>query len=82
MNLARRCRQVQRLLQDFLHGQPGNRAASCVAAHLEDCRRYGLDAAVCRAVKASLGQQRYEATRRCWSRLHAFLAELGTGDER
>jgi hypothetical protein len=81
-NQARRCRQVQRLLQDFLDGQPGNRTASCVAAHLEGCRRCGLDAAVYRAIKVSLGQQRHEVTAEVPDRLHAFLAEVGTGDER
>ncbi|MGH3124997.1 MAG: hypothetical protein ACRDND_28780 [Streptosporangiaceae bacterium] len=81
-NQARRCRQVQRLLQDFLDGQPGNRTASCVAAPLEDRRHCGLDAALYRAIKVSLGQQRHEVTAEVLDRLHASLPELGTGDER
>jgi anti-sigma factor RsiW len=46
--------QVARVLQSYLDGEVGEATARRVVAHLADCRRCGLEAAVYREIKRSL----------------------------
>ncbi|WP_260859956.1 anti-sigma factor family protein [Streptomyces cupreus] len=46
--------QVARVLQSYLDGETDEITARRVAAHLEDCRRCGLEVAVYREIKQSL----------------------------
>jgi anti-sigma factor RsiW len=51
------CLQVRRVLQSYLDGETDERTVRRVAAHLEDCRRCGLEAAVYREIKAALARR-------------------------
>ncbi len=51
------CREVGRLLQAFLDDQSDPVTARRVAAHLDDCRRCGLEATVYREMKRALRHQ-------------------------
>lgn len=48
------CRQVARVLQAYLDGEIEAPTASRVAAHLEVCRRCGLEAATYLAIKTAI----------------------------
>jgi len=48
------CREVGRVLQTYLDDELDDDAARKVAAHLEDCRRCGLESETYEALKASL----------------------------
>lgn len=48
------CHQVGQVLQRYLDNELDDVAARKVAAHLEDCRRCGLEAETYEALKASL----------------------------
>lgn len=48
------CHQVGRVLQSYLDDELDDDAAHRVAAHLEDCRRCGLEAEIYEALKVSL----------------------------
>lgn len=51
------CLQVMRVMQPYLDGETDEVTARRVAAHLESCRRCGLDAAVYREIKNALARQ-------------------------
>ncbi|MFJ9012523.1 anti-sigma factor family protein [Streptomyces canus] len=48
------CIQVARVLQAYLDGETDEVTAGPVAAHLEDCRRCGLEAGTYREIKSAL----------------------------
>lgn len=48
------CRHVARVLQAYIDGELDPRRAPLVAAHLEECRRCGLDAETWRWLKATV----------------------------
>jgi len=48
------CREVGRVLQTYLDDELDDDAARKVTAHLEDCRRCGLESETYEALKASL----------------------------
>jgi anti-sigma factor RsiW len=50
----RSCRQVARVLQDYLDGEVDLGTARMVHDHLEECRRCGLEASTYRAIKTAL----------------------------
>ncbi len=54
MLMNRRCRHVMRVLQSYLDGEVDAQTADLVAAHLEDCRRCGLEAATYEAIKVAI----------------------------
>ncbi|MGW0821037.1 anti-sigma factor family protein [Streptomyces sp. NPDC002845] len=74
-----RCMEVARVLQACLDGEADEATARRVAAHVEDCRRCGLETAVYREIKKSLARQEVpdEST---MARLRAFGAALLTGE--
>ncbi|MFP8904975.1 anti-sigma factor family protein [Streptomyces atacamensis] len=51
------CLQVARVLQAYLDGETDEITARRVAAHLEDCRRCGLEASVYREIKSALARR-------------------------
>ncbi|AYV26444.1 anti-sigma factor family protein [Streptomyces avidinii] len=51
------CIQVARVLQSYLDGESDEVTARRVAAHLEDCRRCGLEASVYREIHHALARR-------------------------
>jgi anti-sigma factor RsiW len=79
-----RCLRTTRVLQRYLDGELDNPSArSRVRAHLEECRRCGLDAATYRAIKHSLRTGRHDIDQLALHRLRHFTQALiehdGTG---
>lgn len=48
------CHQVARVLQSYLDGEADPPTSEAVAAHLEVCRRCGLEAATYREIKTAI----------------------------
>ncbi len=69
------CLQVARVLQSYLDGETDDVTARRVAAHLEDCRRCGLEASVYREIHNALAR-RAEPDGGAVDRLRAFGASL------
>lgn len=78
--MSRRCRYVMRVLQSYLDGEVDARTADIVAAHLEECRRCGLEAATYEAIKVAIASGieggRVPVDPGILDRLHAFVASL------
>lgn len=73
------CKQVARVLQAYLNGDLDEFDAWRVTAHLEDCRRCGLEVATIREIKRALAG-RYEPSPASVARLRAFCADLLQGE--
>lgn len=65
------CLQVTRVLQAYLDGETTGATARRVAAHLEDCRRCGLEASTYYEVKMALAR-RAAPSGEALARLHRF----------
>jgi len=83
MNLFRRrhqpmgCTEVGRLLQHYLDGDLDERRTTRLAAHLEDCRRCGMEADTYTQIKASLSRRgREDLPTDAVARLRAFGESL------
>lgn len=74
--------QVTRILQAYLDGETDEATARRVAAHLEDCRRCGLEAETYRKIKDMLAR-RSEPDADRLERLRGFAEGRlrGGGDE-
>jgi anti-sigma factor (TIGR02949 family) len=76
------CMEVGRLLQQYLDGDLDAGRAHRLEAHLEDCRRCGMEAETYTQIKASLERHRREAVPRdALDRLRAFGERLAQGVE-
>ncbi|MBT2430009.1 zf-HC2 domain-containing protein [Streptomyces sp. ISL-112] len=71
------CMQVARVLQSYLDGETDEVTARRVSAHLEDCRRCGLEASVYQEIHNALAR-RTEPDSQAMERLQAFGASLLT----
>jgi anti-sigma factor RsiW len=69
------CLRVARVLQSYLDGEIDEITARRVAAHVEDCRRCGLEASVYREIKSALARRQTPDTTAV-SRLQVFGASL------
>ncbi|UGY94610.1 anti-sigma factor family protein [Streptomyces gobiensis] len=74
------CVRVARVLQSYLDGETDDLTARRVAAHLEDCRRCGLEAATYREIKNALAR-RTEPDTAAVERLRGFGTSLLRGAE-
>lgn len=74
------CRQVAEVLQTYLDAELDEQTVRKVAAHLDDCRRCGLEAETYEALKVSLGRGRSGLTQEPVARLRAFGENLARGD--
>jgi anti-sigma factor RsiW len=86
MLTRRRCRQVAKVLQAYLDGEADPTTAQAVHAHLEVCRRCGLEARTYRAIKAAIPPasaptSRVEVDPTALARLRLFAEHLGDDDE-
>lgn len=71
---------VARVLQSYVDGETDEVTARRVAAHLEDCRRCGLEAALYREIKNSLAR-REAPDQDAVARLRAFGESLARGED-
>ncbi len=70
------CLRVARLVQRYLDHEIGPGPARRVRAHLETCRRCGLDIAAYREIKASLAREDAAPDPGALARLRAFATSL------
>lgn len=70
------CRQVTRVLQSLLDGELDDDWAARVSAHLDDCRRCGLEAETFRAIMGALVGEPTGTDDRSLKRLREFAAVL------
>lgn len=79
------CRQVARLVQSYLDGEVDGLTADRVGAHLEECRRCGLEAETYAEIKHALAR-RCDVSAAAVDRLRAFgerlIAEDGEEESR
>jgi anti-sigma factor (TIGR02949 family) len=76
------CHEVGQLLQRYLDGELDTPRARRLAAHLEDCRRCGLEADTYEQIKASLAQRRArDLPLDALERLNDFARQLARGGE-
>lgn len=71
------CLRVARLLQSHLDGELDARRVGRVTAHLQICRRCGLDAASYQEIKSALSRHRTPVAEVTLHRLEAFVQQLG-----
>lgn len=76
-NAPANCREVAIYLHAYLDGELDDRAVARVAAHLEVCRRCGLEATTYHALKRAL-VRRSAPPPDALSRLHHFAEQLAT----
>jgi anti-sigma factor RsiW len=74
------CKQVGQVLQAYLDDELDEDAARKVAAHLEDCRRCGLEAETYEALKASLRRGPSGLADEPVARLREFGERLARGE--
>jgi anti-sigma factor RsiW len=75
------CHQVGEMLQEYLDGHIDADRAERIEAHLEECRRCGLEAETYERIKATLAAQRPEIPADSVDRLRAFGERLARGDD-
>lgn len=74
------CHEVARVLQQYLDGELDTTMTQAVAAHLEDCRRCGMEAATYERLKARLADLSSPVEDDAIQRLRDFVDGL-TGDD-
>lgn len=75
------CHEVGKLLQRYLDGHIDAERARRIAAHLDDCRRCGLEAETYERIKASLAARRPDVPAESITRLREFAERLARGEE-
>ena len=75
------CHQVGEVLQQYLDEYIDADKAGRIAAHLEQCRRCGMDADTYRRIKATLAAQEPDVPAESVERLREFGERLARGDE-
>ncbi len=74
------CPEVGRLVQRYLDGELDNDAeVDALAAHLDDCRRCGLEAETYQKIKDALGDRSVDVPEDSVARLRAFGEKLVEG---
>ena len=75
------CNEVGQWLQHYLDGQLDDRRSQRLSAHLEDCRRCGLEADTYRRIKHSLADHQTVVSADSLARLREFGERIARGDE-
>lgn len=75
------CEEVGHWLQHHLDGELDERRSARLVAHLEDCRRCGLEVDTYERIKHSIAAGRDPLPAEAIERLRAFGSRLATGDE-
>jgi len=73
------CREAAKVLQAYLDGELDDVGARRVSAHLEVCRKCGLDLQVYTAIKAALGRRTVGDDDLAVRRLRSFAEDLAAG---
>lgn len=77
-NAPANCREVATYLQPYLDGEVDDRTVERLAAHLEDCRKCGLEARTYRALKHALARRGAPPVD-ALTRVHRFAEQLVAG---
>ncbi len=75
------CHQVGEVLQQYLDGHIDADRARRIEAHLEECRRCGMEADTYERIKSTLAAQRPEVPAEAVDRLREFGERLARGEE-
>lgn len=75
-----RCMRTMRILQSYLDGALDDVSARRATAHLEDCRRCGLEVSVYTEIKAALADNGRAVDADALDRLRRFAEQLASGD--
>ncbi len=75
------CHQVGEVLQQYLDGHIDPDRARRIEAHLDECRRCGMEAATYERIKSTLAAQRPEVSAESVDRLREFGERLARGEE-
>lgn len=75
------CHAVGELLQQYLDDEIDPKRGALIAAHLDDCRRCGLEAETYERIKRTLATQRPEMPDDSVERLSEFARRLARGEE-
>lgn len=75
------CHQVGEVLQHYLDGHIDEDRALRIEAHLDECRRCGMEADTYRRIKSTLATRRPEVPAESLDRLREFGERLASGDE-
>lgn len=75
------CHEVGALLQHYLDDELDETRAARIAAHLEDCRRCGLELEAYEQIKSSLASRRPDVPADAVERLREFGRRLAQGEE-
>ncbi len=75
------CHAVGELLQQYLDDEIDPKRGALIAAHLEDCRRCGLEADTYEQIKRTLASQRSDVPEESVERLREFGRSLIRGEE-
>jgi anti-sigma factor RsiW len=75
------CAEVGKWLQHHLDGELDEGRSTRLVAHLDDCRRCGLEAETYARIKHSLVDSRSSLPEESLARLRDFGARLARGDE-
>ncbi len=75
------CHQVGEVLQQYLDGHIDAERAGRIEAHLDECRRCGMEADTYERIKATLAAQRPDVPAESIDRLREFGERLARGEE-
>lgn len=75
------CHEVGELLQRYLDGHIDAERASRIEAHLEECRRCGMEADTYERIKATLAEHRHHVPHESIDRLREFGQRLARGED-
>ncbi len=73
------CREVGRVLQSYLDDNVEPGFAGKIAAHLDECKKCGLEASTYTEIKRSLGERRPKVDGEAIERLRSFGSKLTDG---
>jgi len=74
------CHEVAEVLQRYLDGHIDAERAGRIEAHLEECRRCGMEAETYARIKAALAAHRPDVPAESIARLREFAESLARGD--
>lgn len=74
------CHQVGKVLQQYLDGGIDADQAARIEAHLEECRRCGMEADTYERIKATLAARRSDIPAESVGRLREFGERLARGE--